>query len=95
MPKSQSEFEYIRSVCGDAVADMLIEKCGGMQPYIPMKENRREVNLKYIRDHYDGRNIGSIARHLKVSRRCVEIMLDEKIEVAELPEDVRLPRVFT
>lgn len=95
MPKSQSEFEYMRSVCGDAFADTLIEKCGGMQLYVPKKDNRREVNLKYIRDHYDGRNIGSIARHLKVTRRSVEIMLDEKIEVAELPEDVRLPRVFT
>ncbi len=97
MPRINSEFAEIRERCGDAVADILIEKCGGVNVYIPMKENRRAVNLRYIRDHYDGRNIGSIARHLKMSRRAVMAMLDEKIDVGDVQqvEDVKLPRIYT
>jgi len=69
--------QYVAETCGIEVARALLRHCPGMRIEIPMKP-QREVAKRYIETHWNGKNVGSLAGTLGMSRSFVYKVLSEK-----------------
>ena len=83
-------FQRIIDECGEEFAKRLIEVCPAQQIYIPLTMNKG-WKRDYILKHYNGENIGELARELKTSANNIRKILDSPrpvVKVAEVAEVV-------
>jgi len=91
-------FQRIIDECGEEYAKRLIAVCPAQQVYIPLSMNKG-WKRDYVLKHFNGSNVGELARELKTSANNVRRILDsprpvvKAVEVKAVVVEKRIPYI--
>jgi len=76
---ASERIRLIAEVCGLSDAIVLIKKLPGIDIYVPSSGHKKLI-LKYIKDHYNGKNISMLSVRLGMQRSAIEKLVKDGIE---------------
>jgi len=79
---TSEHMHLIADRCGVNAAVSLMQHMPGIELYIPAA-GKKIMELQYIRSNYNGHNTASIAIHLGITRKKVELLSKSKIEYSK------------